>query len=102
LVDKRTQAINRRIQAINRTGMTGVVDDVAFGGWVAIWNDANSNQCTKFFSKNKYGDAQAHALAIESQQRMIRELPHYAVALELVAVKAFLLGGANLYQIHRA
>jgi len=48
---------------------------------VSLWNDADGNLCKKYFSSNKYGIAEAWAMAIEHCQRMIRSLPHYVEAL---------------------
>jgi len=71
------------IQVNNKTSITGVSYDMKLRGWVAKWNEADSGQCSKFFSKNKYGYAEARAMDIEYRLRMISLLPHYVEALRL-------------------
>jgi len=83
LVDKTTQSINWRLQVNNKTGITGLSYDMKRRGWVAKWNEADCGQCSKFFSKNKYGDSKACFMAIEHRLRMISPLPHYVEALQL-------------------
>jgi len=83
LVDRRTQSINQKVRATNKTSIMGVSYDKGHVGWVAKWKDADGNQYCKFFSKNKYGNAEAKAMAVEQCQRMIRLLPHYVEALRL-------------------
>jgi len=85
LVDRRTQSINQKLKRTNKTGITGVSYDKCHVGWVAKWNNAEGNQCSKFFSKNKYGNAEAKAKAIEHHSWIIRELPHYREALQFDA-----------------
>jgi len=55
------------------------------GVWVAKWQDADGNWCTKCFSSKKYGNDIAKAKAIKHRQRMIWSLPHYREALCLDA-----------------
>jgi len=83
LVDRRIQTINRGCQVNNKSGVTGVSFDKKFKRWVAHWQDKDGNQCHKYFSSKKYGNAIAKAKAIEHRQRMIQSLPHYIEALQL-------------------
>jgi len=80
LVDQRTQSINRGLQINNKSGVTGVYFVKKSKSWVAYWKDADGNQCYKWYSSNKYGNAEACAMAIKHRAWMIRSLPHYREA----------------------
>jgi len=83
LVNQRIQSINRGCQVNNKSGVTGVCFNKKSNHWMATWQDAEGNQCRKWYSSNKYGNAIAKAMAIEHCQRMIRSLPHFREALRL-------------------
>jgi len=81
LVDQRTQSINQGMRQDNKSGMTGVCYYTKHKSWVAKWQDMNGNECSKYFSTNKYSNDIAKAKAIEYRQKIIRSLPHYREAL---------------------
>jgi len=83
LVDQRTQSINQGMRQDNKSGVTGVCYYRKPKSWVAKWQDMKGNECSKYFSTNKYSNDVAKAKAIEYRQRMMRELPHYREALQL-------------------
>jgi len=80
LVNQKIHSINQRIRSNNKSGVTGVCFHKT-NFWTATWNDVDGNKCSKGFNSNKYGNDVAKAMAIEHQQRIIRELPHYVNAL---------------------
>jgi len=85
LVDRRIQIINQGMREDNTSGVKGVSFNKKYKFWVAQWQDADGNRCSKWFSSKKYGNDVAKAKAIEHRQRMIRSLPHYREALQLDA-----------------
>jgi len=76
LVDQRIQSINCGCQVNNKSGVMGVCFDKKSKRWMATWQDAKHNQCSKYFSSKKYGNAEAQAMAIEHRAQMIRSLLH--------------------------
>jgi len=84
LVNKRVANIaHHQLQQNNTLGITGVHYDQCHRNWTAAWNDKQGDRHTKPFAVVKYRPAHARELAIEYRSRMVRELPHYAIALGL-------------------
>jgi len=54
----------------------GVSYDKKCKSWIATWQDAEGNKCSKSYSMKKYGGAEAKAMAVEYCQRMIWSPPN--------------------------
>jgi len=86
LVDWRIQNINQGIKSNNMSGVKGVYFHKKFKSWIATWNDADGNQCSKSFNLKKYGDNIAKAMAIEHHQKIVLCKSHHSYELICVPV----------------